>query len=102
MAVKPWRLAAFCVQLDPQIPSIIQQLDAGEGRTEANLEGTPVPRVAQSGAEAFGGVAEKSDPRNPSERAAFPQDEVGMEMADDGLLDLGQSRANSLLAPEKR
>ena len=37
----------------------------------------------------------------PAEEAAFPQDEVGVQVADGGLLDLRELGADALLAPEE-
>ena len=47
-------------------------------------------------------MAEKSDSGNASQETAFAEDEIGMEMADNSLIELGESRTNGLLVPEIR
>ncbi len=53
-----------------------------------DVEGLPGARFLQGGGEASGGVAEESDARNSRERAAGAQDEIRVEMTDDGGGDL--------------
>ena len=93
--------AGFGVELEGAVAAIFEEFDAGQRGAEADVEGAPVARVAQGGAEAQGGVTKEADGGHAGEEAAFPQDEVGVQVADSGLLELREFGANAVLAPEK-
>ena len=53
-----------------------------------DVEFFPVPRCAEGGGDASGGVTEPWHDGHAGQEAAFPEDERGMEMTDDGHFDL--------------
>src|SRR5579863_1272585 len=62
----------------------------------------PMAAFRERGGHASGGVAEKMNGRNSGKKAGLPEDKIGMEMADDGMLDLRKLAADDFIAPEKR
>lgn len=47
-------------------------------------------------------MTQKMDPRHPGEKAAFPQYQVGMQVADDSLLNLAQPLAHRRFLSQER
>src|SRR5207244_535203 len=99
--LKPRRFAPLRIQSRCVKSSVVQQLDSSQRRAKPHLKRAPAPRLMQSRAEPFGGVAHKPDLRHPSQEPAFPEDQVGVKMADDGLVKLWQLGANRLLGPKE-
>src|SRR5438477_6952443 len=102
MELESHRLASLRVQHGRQIPAVLQQLDARQRRTEPHVEGPPAPGLIQGGAQPFGGVAQETDSGQTRQDPALPKNQVGMQMADDGVLNLRQPGADRVLAPEER
>src|SRR6476646_4305959 len=100
MGLKFCGLAGFGIEFHGQITTVLQQFNSRERWAKVDVEKAPMASFAQGGAEFFCGVAEKSDSGNAGEETAFPKDEIGVKMADDGLLQLRKAGANGPLVPE--
>src|SRR5208282_2309712 len=83
------------------VAAVLEQFDACQGGTQAEAERAPVAGFVQGGAEAQDGVTEEVERRHTGEEAAFPQHEVGVQMADGSLFELRELCADALLAPEE-
>jgi hypothetical protein len=96
------RFARLAIKLYSVKTAIFQKFDSGQGWAKANFEWPPIPSLPQSGAKAAGGVAKKGDARQAGEQSALPQDQIGMQVADNGLLDLGHSLTDFFFSPQER
>src|SRR5207244_2475328 len=96
MEMKLCRLTGFGIELNGQKSAVLQQLNPGERRTQAQVKRLPMPRPPQRRAHAPGRVAEETDGRQAGEPAAFPEDQTRMQMPDDRLLELRQLPANGV------
>lgn len=76
------------IEINGEVAAVFEKLDAGEGRAEGDVEGFPVSGLTQGAADPMRGVAEEADHRHTAEEAALEEDEVGVEVADDGAFDL--------------
>ena len=82
------------VEINGEVAAVFEKLDAREGRAEGDVEGFPVSGLTQGAADAVRGVTEEADHRHAAEEAALEEDEVGVEVADDGALDLREFLLN--------
>src|ERR1017187_2693429 len=94
-------VARLGIELDGAVAAVFEEFDAGQRGAEADVEGAPKAGFVQGGAQAPDGVAETAYGGHAGQQAAIPQDEVCMQVADNGLLDLRQAGADGLLAPEE-
>ena len=83
------------------VAAVLQQLNPRQGGAEPHVERLPGSGFVQRGAHAPGGVTQKADRGHAGQPPAFPQNQTGMQMADDGLLNLRQLAAHDLLTPKK-
>ena len=95
------RFIGFKVKECSMEASIFDQFDAGKCWAEADFERAPMTDFAQSGAEATGSVPEKSDSWKTREQTALAQDKIGVEVANDGLLDLREFVPNGFFGPQE-
>ena len=97
----------FRVNLHGVITAVVQQFDAGQGRTEPHAERPPVMGFVQCRGEPADVPAQKPDGRHSRQHPALPQNEARVQMADDGLFHLGSRRrtiprATEMAAPSGR
>ena len=101
VALENGGLAGFGIEFHRQVTAVFQKLDTGEGGTKPDLKRPPVAGFGKGRADAFGGMAEETNARNAGQQAAFPENETGMKVADDGVLNLGNLRADIFLPPQE-
>src|SRR5208337_521556 len=71
------------IEVDGVIAAVVEQFGARQGRAEPHVERPPVMRFVQGGTETVDVAAKKADRRNAREQPAFPQNQIGVEMAND-------------------
>ena len=92
---------ALAVQMDGVEAAVFEQFEAGKRGAEADAERAPEPGVAQGGGIAPGGVAQEWKRGHPGQQAALAKHHLGMQMADDRMLDLREPGLHELLAQEE-
>ena len=90
------------VEIEGAVTAVFQELDAREGGAKQDMKRPPQPGLGQRVAQAADGMTEKTNLRHAREQPAFPKDEVGMQMANDGVLNLIDARTHGVIAPQKR
>ena len=85
-----------------KVTAVFKQFDACQRRTEPDLEGGPMAGFPEGDAHPPGCVAQETNHRHAGEQPGLPQDQVRVQMPNDGLLNLTEPGMNSRLAPEKR
>lgn len=90
------------IQVHGQITSVFEQFNPRKTWAKPHVKGLPIPGTTQRRAEAFGSMSQKSDARQTGQAITLPQDQVGVQMADNGLFDLTQPTLNLWLLPQKR
>jgi len=99
---RPLRLRLRCrVEFNGKVSPIIEQLNAGEGGAEADVERTPGLGLVEGGGEFFDVMPQETNGWDAGESPAFPHHQFRVQMADDGLLDLRQAAAHGFLGGEK-
>ena len=82
------------IEVNGEVSAVFEKLDTGQRRAEKDVERFPLTSLAKGAAESLRGVAKKVDHRHAAKEAAFEENEVGVEMADDRALDLRKPRAH--------
>ena len=73
-------VAGLGIEFDGAVAAVFEEFNAGQGRAEADVEGTPMTGFVQGGAQAADGVAEEANGRHAGEQATVPQDKVCMQV----------------------
>jgi len=86
----------FCgrVEVNGEVSAIFEKLDTGQRRAEEDVELFPLTGLAERPADTLRGVAKETDHGHATKQAALEEDKTGVEMADDGALDLGKPGAH--------
>lgn len=95
--------SGFCarVEVGGEPAAVFEQLDAGQGRADADVKWLPESGVAESGGNFLRAFAEKGNHRKTGKETGRLEGEIGVEMADDGLFDPGQARTHGLFAQQE-
>ena len=93
-------LARLGVELERAVAAVLKEFDPSQSWAKAHMERAPVAGFTQGGAEALDGVPEGANGWHTGQEAAFPKDEVGVQVTDGGLLDLRQLGSDALLAQQ--
>ena len=76
MESKANRSLRFRINFRREVAAILEQLDAGEGRTEAHVKMPPETRFIQTRAHPPDGMAEKTDHWHARQQFAFPEKQI--------------------------
>lgn len=95
-------LAGFGVKFNSEVAAVFEKLDAGKRGAEFHIEMTPMASVGKSRGHAPGGVTEKTNGGNTAQQTGFPQNKVGVKMADDGVFDMPELGTDGFITPQKR
>ncbi len=91
----------FRVEFDGEEAAIFEELNARERRTKFYTKVPPVSAVRKGGGHASRRVSEKTDRRHAGQQARFPQNEIGMKVADNSALNLIEAAVNDFVTPKK-
>jgi hypothetical protein len=89
------------VEVERAVASVLEKLDARKRRAKKDMKRPPQPGLGKRIAQTACRVTQKTNLRHAREQAAFPKDEVGVQMADDGVFNLADARAQGVVAPQK-
>src|SRR4051794_29178922 len=90
------------IQRDRVKSSILEHLNASKGGTEEKVERFPESGPAQGKAQTARCVAHERDGRHPRKQAAFEENQRGMQMANDGSLQLRKFSPHGGFLAQKR
>ena len=76
------------VQVDGEVSTIFEKLDTGERWAKEDVELFPLTRLAKRAADSLRGVAEEVDHGHATKKPTLEENEIRVEMTDDGALDL--------------
>ena len=102
MEGKSRRVAGRRINLHGVIATVVEQFNAGKGGAEPHVEGPPEMGFVQRRRHMVDGVSQKSNGRNAGQHPAFPKNQRGVQVSEDGLFHLRQTPANRFFPPEKR